>query len=54
VDTCTVAALDAIAAFAVPNPGPFSQESAGFFGSGCPLRSPCRADHSAYFGLANL
>jgi hypothetical protein len=26
----------------------------GFFGSGCPLRSPCRADHSAYFGLTNL
>jgi len=35
VDACTVAALDAITAFAVPNPGPSSQESAGFFGSGC-------------------
>jgi hypothetical protein len=40
VDTCTVAALDAIAAFAVPNPGSSSRESAGFFGSGCPSGRP--------------
>jgi hypothetical protein len=32
VDTCTVAALDAIAAFAVPNPGPPSQSQPVFSG----------------------
>ncbi len=34
VDARTVAALDAITAFAVPNPSSSSQKSAGFFGSG--------------------
>ena len=34
VETCTVTALDAITAFAVPNPNCSSQESVGFFGSG--------------------
>jgi hypothetical protein len=34
VDACTVTALDAITAFAVPNPNCSSQESVGFFGSG--------------------
>ena len=32
VDPCTVAALDAIAAFAVPNPGPSSQSQPVFSG----------------------
>jgi hypothetical protein len=32
VDACTVAALDAIAAFAVPNPGPSSQSQPVFSG----------------------
>jgi len=32
VDTCTVAALDAITAFAVPNPNCSSQEPVGFSG----------------------
>jgi len=40
VDTCTVAALDAITAFAVPNPGSSSRESAGFFRSGCSSGRP--------------
>ena len=34
VDACTVTALDAITAFAVPNPNCSSQKSVGFFGSG--------------------
>jgi len=54
VDTCTVAALDAIAAFAVPNPGSSSQSQPVFSGLVARFRSPCWADHSAYFGLANL
>jgi hypothetical protein len=40
VDACTVTALDAIAAFAVPNPGSSSQSQPVFSGlvarSGCP------------------
>jgi hypothetical protein len=32
VDPCTAAALDAIAAFAVPNPGPSSQSQPVFSG----------------------
>ena len=40
VDTCTVAALDAITAFAVPNPSSSSQEAAGFFRSGCSSGRP--------------
>jgi hypothetical protein len=40
VDACTVAALDAITAFAVPNPNCSSQESVGFFGSGCSSGCP--------------
>lgn len=32
MDTCTVAALDAIAAFAVPNPGSSSQSQPVFSG----------------------
>lgn len=53
VDTCTVAALDAIAAFASQTPAPPRRVSR-FFRVWLPHRSPCRADHSAYFGLANF
>jgi len=41
VDACTVTALDAITAFAVPNPADTSQCSR-FFGSGGSLGSPRR------------
>ena len=53
VDTCTVAALDAIAAFASQTPTPPRRVSR-FFQVWLPYRSPCRADHSAYFGLASF
>jgi hypothetical protein len=53
VDPCTVAALDAIAAFASQTPAPPRRVSR-FFRVWLPYRSPCRADHSAYFGLANF
>jgi len=33
MEACTVTALDAITAFAVPNPNCSSQESVGFFGA---------------------
>jgi hypothetical protein len=54
VDPCTVAALDAIAAFAVPNPSSSSQSQPVFSGLVARSRSPWRADHSAYFGLARF
>lgn len=38
MDTCTVAALDAIAAFAVPKPRLLLAESAGFFRVWLPLQ----------------
>jgi hypothetical protein len=53
VDACTVTALDAITAFAVPNPGCPSQ-SRRFFQVWLLFRLPRRADHSAYFGLAKF
>ncbi len=53
VETCTVTALDAITAFAVPNPN-FSSQSRRFFQVWLPVGSPRRADHSAYFGLAKF
>jgi hypothetical protein len=53
VETCTVTALDAITAFAVPNPN-FSSQSRRFFQVWLPAGSPRRADHSAYFGLAKF
>src|SRR2546422_2486291 len=43
--------LDAITAFAVPDPNNSSQSSR-FFQVWLPSRSPCRADHPVYFGLA--
>ena len=51
VEACTVTALDAITAFAVPNPNCPSQ-SRRFFQVWLLSGSPRRADHSAYFGLA--
>src|SRR6267154_3036266 len=53
VDACTVTALDAITAFAVPNPNCPSQ-SRRFFQVWLLFRFPCLADHSAYFGLAKV
>jgi hypothetical protein len=43
--------LDAITAFAVPNPN-CSSQSRRFFQVWLLSGSPRRADHSAYFGLA--
>jgi hypothetical protein len=53
VDACTVTALDAITAFAVPNPNCPSQ-SRRFFQVWLPVGSPRRANHSAYFGSAKF
>jgi hypothetical protein len=53
VDACTVTALDAITAFAVPYPNCPSQ-SRRFFQVRMPVESPLRVDHSAYFGLAKF
>jgi hypothetical protein len=53
VDACTVTALDAITAFAVPNPN-FSSQSRRFFQVRMPVELPRRADHSAYFGLTKV
>jgi len=53
VDACTVTALDAITAFAVPNPNCPSQ-SRRFFQVWLLFGSPRRANHSAYFGLAKF
>ena len=51
VDTCTIAAHDAITAFAVPNPNQLSQ-ACRFFRVRLPSGLPLRVDHPAYFGLA--
>jgi hypothetical protein len=40
VDACTVAALDAITAFAGSKPQLLLAETVGFFGSGCPSGCP--------------
>ena len=45
--------LDAIAAFASQTPAPPRRVSR-FFRVWLPYKSPCRADHSAYFGLASF
>ena len=52
-DACTVAALDAITAFAVPNPNCPSQ-SRRFFQVWSFAELPRLADHPAYFGLAKF
>jgi hypothetical protein len=53
VEACTVTALDAITAFAVPNPNCPSQ-SRRFFQVWLLSGLPRRANHSAYFGLAKV
>ena len=53
MDACTVTASDAITAFAVPNPN-YSSQSRRFFQVWLLFGLPRRADHSAYFGLANF
>ena len=53
MDACTVTALDAITAFAVPNPN-YSSQSRRFFQVWLSVGSPRRTDHSAYFGLAKF
>jgi hypothetical protein len=53
VETCTVTALDAITALAVPNPN-YPSQSRRFFQVWLLFGLPRRADHSAYFGLAKF
>src|SRR6202007_564265 len=53
VDACTVTALDAITAFAVPNPN-YSSQSRRFFQVWLLFELPHQADHSAYIGLAKF
>jgi hypothetical protein len=53
VEACTVTALDAITAFAVPNPN-YPSQGRRFFQVWLLIGSPRRADHSAYFGLAKF
>jgi hypothetical protein len=53
VDTCTIAALDAITAFAVPNPNGPSQSS-WIFRVWWLDELPRQAGHPAYFRLANI
>ena len=50
VDACTVTALDATTAFAVPDPNLLLAEPVGFFGSGCSLDRSTEPGHSVYFG----
>ncbi|HMD18514.1 MAG TPA: hypothetical protein VKH18_17745, partial [Terriglobales bacterium] len=49
----TVTALDAITAFAVPNPN-YPSQSRRFFQVWLLFGLPRRANHSAYFGLAKF
>ena len=53
METCTVTALDAITAFAVPNPN-YPSQGRQFFQVWLLVELPRRADHSAYFGLAKF
>jgi hypothetical protein len=53
VEARTVTALDAITAFAVPNPN-FPSQSRRFFQVWLLFGLPRRANHSAYFGLAKV
>lgn len=53
VETCTVAALDVITAFAVPNPNGSSQNSR-FFQVRLVSELPRQANYPAYFGLAKF
>ena len=54
VDACTVTALDATTAFAVPDPNLLLAEPVGFFGSGCSLDRSTEPGHSVYFGSATV
>ena len=54
VDACTVTALDATTAFAVPDPNLPLAEPVGFFGSGCSLDRSTEPDHPVYFGSATV
>ena len=53
MEACTVTAIDAITAFAVPNPNHSSQKGR-FFQVWLLVRLPRQADHSAYFGVAKV
>jgi hypothetical protein len=53
VETCTIATLDAITAFAVPNPG-VSSQIRRFFRVWPLSESPRPTNHPAYFGLATI
>ena len=53
MDACTVAAFDAITAFAVPDPN-YPSQSSRFFQVWPLFRSPFRANRSAYFGSAKV
>jgi hypothetical protein len=50
VDACTVTALDATTAFAVPDPNLPLAGPVGFFGSGYSLDRSTEPGHSVYFG----
>ena len=54
VDACTVTALDATTAFAVPYPDLLLAELVGFFGSGCSLDHSTEPSHPVYFGFATF
>ena len=54
VDACTVTALDATTAFAVPDPNLLLAEPVGFFGSGCSVDHSTEPGHSVYFGSATV
>jgi hypothetical protein len=54
VDACTVTALDATTAFAVPDPNLPLAGPVGFFGSGCSLDHSTEPGHSVYFGSATV
>ncbi len=54
VDACTVTALDATTAFAVPDPSLLLAEPAGFFGSGYSANHSTELGHSVYFGSATV
>jgi len=54
VDACTVTALDATTAFAVPYPDLPLAELVGFFGSGCSLDCSTEPGHPVYFGSATV
>ncbi len=53
MDARTIAAPDVIAAFAAQTPTAPRRVSQ-FFRVWSPFRSPCRANHSAYFGSARF